>query len=167
MAEAAVPEVRKVAVIGTGVIGAGWAARFLAHGLDVVAWDPAPDAEVRLRAAVDNAWVELPLGDPGVRNGSAAVYDAGRAVVVLFGGSDTYRHSDAKDDLWEWDGAAWSRPDNGDLFSGLYYHRLLFDPSRGQVLLLGRFEPQAWNGLEWTVLPSSPTAPAPRTRRSR
>jgi carnitine 3-dehydrogenase len=44
-----------VAVIGTGVIGAGWAALFLAHGLDVVATDPAPGAEERLRAALEGA----------------------------------------------------------------------------------------------------------------
>jgi carnitine 3-dehydrogenase len=44
------------AVIGTGVIGASWTALFLAHGLDVVASDPAPDAERRLRAAVDAHW---------------------------------------------------------------------------------------------------------------
>jgi carnitine 3-dehydrogenase len=56
MASEALPEVRKVAVIGTGVIGAGWAARCLGHGLDVVAWDPGPDAEAKLRAAVENAW---------------------------------------------------------------------------------------------------------------
>jgi carnitine 3-dehydrogenase len=41
-----------VAVVGTGVIGASWAAHFLAHGLDVVATDPAPGAEERLRADV-------------------------------------------------------------------------------------------------------------------
>ena len=52
-------EIGTVAVIGTGVIGAGWAARALAHGLDVVAWDPAPDWRGRLRAAVDNAWPAL------------------------------------------------------------------------------------------------------------
>ena len=46
-------------VVGTGVIGAGWAARALARGLDVVAWDPAPDAAHRLRAAIDNAWPSL------------------------------------------------------------------------------------------------------------
>ncbi len=45
-------DVRRVAVIGTGVIGASWAAHFLAHGLDVVASDPAPGAEERLRADV-------------------------------------------------------------------------------------------------------------------
>ena len=49
----------KLAVIGTGVIGSGWAARALAKGLDVVAWDPAPGAEARLRAAVANAWPAL------------------------------------------------------------------------------------------------------------
>ncbi len=48
-----------MAVIGTGVIGAGWAARALAHGLDVVAWDPAPGWQARLRASVENAWPAL------------------------------------------------------------------------------------------------------------
>jgi carnitine 3-dehydrogenase len=43
---------RTVAVVGTGVIGASWAALFLADGLDVVATDPAPGAEDRLRADV-------------------------------------------------------------------------------------------------------------------
>lgn len=46
-------------VVGTGVIGAGWAARALAHGLDVVAWDPAPGWQPRLTAAVENAWPAL------------------------------------------------------------------------------------------------------------
>lgn len=51
--------VRRVALVGTGVIGSGWASRALARGLDVTAWDPAPDAEARLRAAVANAWPAL------------------------------------------------------------------------------------------------------------
>lgn len=51
--------VRRVALIGAGVIGSGWAARALARGLEVSAWDPAPGAEARLRAAVANAWVAL------------------------------------------------------------------------------------------------------------
>ena len=45
-----------VAVVGTGVIGASWAAHFLAHGRTVVASDPAAGAEERLRAAVDTHW---------------------------------------------------------------------------------------------------------------
>ena len=51
--------VEKLAVIGAGVIGAGWTARALAQGLDVVAWDIAPDWESRLRSTVDNAWPAL------------------------------------------------------------------------------------------------------------
>ena len=47
---------RTVGVVGTGVIGAGWAVRVLARGHDVVAWDPAPDAEDRLRVAVERDW---------------------------------------------------------------------------------------------------------------
>ena len=48
--------VERVAVVGAGVIGSGWAARFLGAGLDVAAWDPAPDAEGKARAAIDVAW---------------------------------------------------------------------------------------------------------------
>ncbi len=47
---------RTLGIVGTGVIGTGWAVRALARGLDVVAWDPGADAEAKLRAAVDNAW---------------------------------------------------------------------------------------------------------------
>ena len=43
-------EVRTVACVGAGVIGGGWVAYFLARGFAVRAWDPAPDAEARLRA---------------------------------------------------------------------------------------------------------------------
>jgi 3-hydroxyacyl-CoA dehydrogenase len=48
--------IRRVAVVGTGVIGASWAACFLAAGLDVVATDPAPGAEAALRQAVAAHW---------------------------------------------------------------------------------------------------------------
>jgi carnitine 3-dehydrogenase len=58
-----VRDVRRVAVVSTGVIGASWAAHFLAHGLDVVATDPAPDAEERLRAEVAAHWPALQRAD--------------------------------------------------------------------------------------------------------
>jgi 3-hydroxyacyl-CoA dehydrogenase len=51
--------IQKVAIIGTGVIGASWAAQFLAKGLDVVATDVAPDAETSLRHFVKAAWPAL------------------------------------------------------------------------------------------------------------
>jgi carnitine 3-dehydrogenase len=51
--------VDRVAIIGTGVIGASWAALFLAKGLDVVATDIAPNAEASLKCFVDAAWPAL------------------------------------------------------------------------------------------------------------
>lgn len=52
-------QVTRVACIGAGVIGGGWVAHFLARGYDVTAWDPAPDAEPRLRRLVEAAWPAL------------------------------------------------------------------------------------------------------------
>ncbi|WP_050497693.1 3-hydroxyacyl-CoA dehydrogenase NAD-binding domain-containing protein [Streptomyces californicus] len=52
-------DVRRVACVGAGVIGGGWAAHFLARGYDVTAWDPAPDAAVRLRRLIAAAWPAL------------------------------------------------------------------------------------------------------------
>ena len=51
--------ISQVTIIGTGVIGASWAALFLAKGLDVVATDIAPDAEASLRHFVHAAWPAL------------------------------------------------------------------------------------------------------------
>src|SRR6201987_3199401 len=48
--------IRRVAIIGTGVIGASWSALFLAKGLDVTATDVAPGAAARLRAFVGQCW---------------------------------------------------------------------------------------------------------------
>jgi len=48
--------ISKVAVVGTGVIGASWATHFLVRGLDVTATDPAPGAEQRLRQLVAEQW---------------------------------------------------------------------------------------------------------------
>src|SRR5712675_2154180 len=51
--------IKKIAIVGTGVIGASWAAQYLARGFDVVATDPAPNAEANLRKYVDEAWEQL------------------------------------------------------------------------------------------------------------
>jgi carnitine 3-dehydrogenase len=47
---------KTIGLVGTGVIGSGWAVRVLARGFDVVAWDPADDGEDRLRGAIERAW---------------------------------------------------------------------------------------------------------------
>ena len=53
----ALPE--RVAVVGAGVIGAGWAARFLSRGVGVRVWDPDPASFERLRRRVDDAFVPM------------------------------------------------------------------------------------------------------------
>jgi len=65
-------KISRLAIIGTGVIGAGWAARCLVRGIDVAASDPAPGAEAKLRAALENARpaAEKLYGSPEVKHGT-------------------------------------------------------------------------------------------------
>jgi 3-hydroxyacyl-CoA dehydrogenase/DNA-binding beta-propeller fold protein YncE len=51
--------IHRIAIVGTGVIGASWAAQYVARGFDVIATDPAPNAEANLRQYVDEAWPAL------------------------------------------------------------------------------------------------------------
>jgi 3-hydroxyacyl-CoA dehydrogenase len=51
--------IRRIAIVGTGVIGASWAALFLAKRLQVTATDIAPNAEAALRQFVETAWPAL------------------------------------------------------------------------------------------------------------
>jgi 3-hydroxyacyl-CoA dehydrogenase len=52
-------QIQNIAIVGTGVIGASWAALYLARGLNVIATDPAPNAEANLRHFIDAAWKDL------------------------------------------------------------------------------------------------------------
>jgi len=61
--------VNRIAVIGTGVIGASWTTQFLAKGFDVVATDPAPGAEQKLREFVANNWETA--ARPGLEPGAS------------------------------------------------------------------------------------------------
>ena len=48
-------QVRTLGLLGTGVIGGGWAARALHFGIDVIAADVKPQMEEWIRGAVANA----------------------------------------------------------------------------------------------------------------
>jgi carnitine 3-dehydrogenase len=50
---------KRIGLIGTGSVGCGWAAIYLARGFDVIACDPSPDAEARVRAFVTDTWDAL------------------------------------------------------------------------------------------------------------
>ena len=52
-------EVKSIGIVGTGVIGASWAAFYLSRGFDVRATDPADGAEGRLRDLVASYWPTL------------------------------------------------------------------------------------------------------------
>ena len=52
---------KKVCIVGGGVIGGGWAARFLLNGWEVDVYDPQPDTEVRIKEILVNARASLPL----------------------------------------------------------------------------------------------------------
>lgn len=52
-------QVKTITIVGTGVIGASWAAYYLSRGFNVIATDPAPNAEANLRKYVDEAWTTL------------------------------------------------------------------------------------------------------------
>jgi 3-hydroxyacyl-CoA dehydrogenase len=71
---------QRVAVVGAGVIGASWVAHFLAHGLDVVATDPSPGAEERLRSDVAAIWPTLKPDADGSPDRLEFTPDAAEAV---------------------------------------------------------------------------------------
>lgn len=48
--------IERIAIVGTGTIGASWATHFLARGFEVVATDPGPGAQDALRRYVDGSW---------------------------------------------------------------------------------------------------------------
>jgi carnitine 3-dehydrogenase len=48
-------KIKLAAVIGSGVIGGGWAARFLLNGIDVKVFDPSKEAEQNLNEMLSNA----------------------------------------------------------------------------------------------------------------
>lgn len=77
---------RRIAVIGTGVIGASWTALYLARGLDVVAADPHRSAEAKLRHFVDTAWQALKvlgLSHKGSPDHLSFTHDSSRAVAQV------------------------------------------------------------------------------------
>ncbi len=51
---------KTAAILGGGVIGGGWAARFLLMGWDVRVFDPDPEAERKIGAVLDNARRSMP-----------------------------------------------------------------------------------------------------------
>jgi hypothetical protein len=93
---------------------------------------------------VPNRWIPVDLGSlPGPRAGGAAVFDAGRGVIVLFGGA-------ADSDTWEFD-VLWRRRVTDTAPEPRRGHRMIYDAARGRVVLFGgeRFSDGAPLGDQW------------------
>ncbi len=106
-------------------------------------------------------------GNPPARIEHSLAYDPSRGVTVLFGGTAT-GGGGYFNDVWEWDGTAWTdrTPVMGS--PGLRYGASLgFDPVRGLAVLFGGHigtglgdDEWTWDGSTWTQL----TRPRPTAR---
>jgi len=75
---------RTAAIIGGGVIGGGWAARFLLNGWDVQVYDPDPEAKRKIGEVLANAQRSLPgLTDVALPDAGALTFHASIAEAVL------------------------------------------------------------------------------------
>jgi carnitine 3-dehydrogenase len=76
-------EIRKVALIGAGVIGAGWAARLVLNGIDVAVCDPDPEAQRKVGEVLCNAeraWRQLLPAPPAPRGAITVLRELDGAV---------------------------------------------------------------------------------------
>ena len=76
-------DISRTAVLGAGVIGASWAALFLASGRSVTVYDPARGAESAVRGYIEKAWPglrDLGLTDRGTPDSVSFAKSAREAV---------------------------------------------------------------------------------------
>lgn len=133
---------RLVGLLGGGVIGGGWAARFLLHGIDVQLYDPDPEAGRKVAEMLENArraWRKLTMM-PLPAEGKLLVADSVEAAVA---GADFVQESapereDLKRDLLA---RACRASDPAVVFgsstSGLLPSRLQMDMDHPERLVVG------------------------------
>jgi carnitine 3-dehydrogenase len=132
----------RVGLLGGGVIGSGWAARFALHGVDVRLYDPDPEAARKVREMLDNArraWGRLTLM-PLPREGR---FEQARSVEEAVAGADFIQESapereDLKRDLFARAAQAVG-PDVvfASSTSGLLPSRLQLDMAHPERLVVG------------------------------
>ena len=109
-----------------------------------------------------DGWRPLDAVGPSARAEAAVAYDAGRRVVVLFGGyNDEDGVTNRLGDTWEWNGARWTlratdgpAPRNGAAMA--------WDGKSGEVVLFGgsggpRDDTWVWSGERWRRLDTAAT----------
>lgn len=110
-------------------------------------------------------WSQVSGPQPTPRLRGGMVYDSLRQRLVLFGGTDGL--GSLLDDVWEYDGTAWSHPQPPVRPPGRVDHQLAFDRARGVTVLFGGRgagllqDTWEWNGTSWSQVAPS-TAPQAR-----
>ena len=112
-------------------------------------------------------WEHLPGAGPVARSLSAAVYDARRQRVVLFGGVGNKGYSELKGDTWEWDGKNWRQMTDTSVGTR-DHHVMAYDAARGKTVMYGGQTSERswakdtweWDGTKWSKL----TVPGPGGR---
>ncbi len=132
------------------------------HG--ALAYDAARDQHVLLSANAtwtwDGFWIARDLTvTPSPRADHAMAYDAGRGVVVMFGGVS---EAGVLDDTWEWDGTTWTLRATATAPAARRNHAMVYDPARDAVVLFGGIgftDTWTWDGSTWT--PAQTSQPSP------
>lgn len=101
-------------------------------------------------------WLErFPAESPPARTRYGMAYDAGRGVVVLFGGIG---QDGTLGDTWEWDGESWVQRHPLTSPPARCCHTMFYDTQRGRVVLYGGFHGDEinfyaqlweWDGENW------------------
>jgi hypothetical protein len=112
-------------------------------------------------------WSERNKGKlrPPARSNHAMVYDSVRKRVVLFGGYHVY--TGFFNDIWEWDGSAWTQLKPGVSPPVRGAHAMAYDSARQRVVLFGGTglkgmlaDTWEWDGITWTQRTPATNPPA-------
>jgi hypothetical protein len=96
------------------------------------------------------SWTEQhPSSSPAPRCTKGMAYDAARAVVVLFGGTDGYTNYA---DTWTWNGTDWTEQHPVTSPPAACCPGLSFDAATQRIVLLESYsmETWTWDGVNWT-----------------
>lgn len=162
--------------------GATWSDRtpetpFILHRESIVAYDEARRRLVLVGPSFfggmetweleGRVWrnVTPPAGNPPERMQHELVYDSRSQRILMFGGGpvETLGYIPTFQDLWAWDGAAWTElvPSTPDRPGPRYAHAMAYDRARGELLVFGgddglpgssaqiRGDMWAWDGTRW------------------
>jgi hypothetical protein len=112
----------------------------------------------------DGGWSKVNETGPAPRFPGSMVYDPLRQQVLLYSGHFASLSGEALsfDDLWAWDGSAWSQLPVQGITPGHRTHTpMVFDPQTNNLLLFGggadlfQNDIWAWDGEGWTEIPTS------------